>query len=120
MNIDSVNINTIDEVWGTTPLHDAIEKKNFNEIERLLKAGADPNIADELDHLPLNYGGSYPLHYAVDTGLVEIVQLLLQYRANPQLPNRDAELPIDIAYNRKLYRTDKDSYDRIIEVLKHE
>lgn len=91
------DINEIDSVWGMNPLHSAIERKKVTRVDLLLCAGANPNLPDDLDHLPLNYGGSYPLHYAVETGSIEIVRLLLKYGADPSLRNQDDELPIHIA-----------------------
>lgn len=117
MNIGLTDINEIDEIWGTTRLHRAIEKQDLNEIKSLLDAGANPNIPDELDHLPLNYGGSYPLHYAVEIGNIQIIQLLLQYGANPTLRNSDDELPIDIANNRKIYKLNHENHAYIANLL---
>lgn len=120
MNKDDINkdnINDIDEICGMTLLHMAIEKRDINLIHDLLNLGADPNISDELDHLPLNYGGSYPLHYAVEYGYPEIVEILLQHGANPSIRNRDNELPIDIAYSKRPYKSNKENYNQIINLL---
>jgi ankyrin repeat protein len=114
--VETEDLNTIDEIWGITRLHDAVQKHDMDQITRLLESGADPNIPDALDHLPLNYGGSYPLHYAVEQGSVEIVELLLKYGANPNLRNGDQELPIEVAQNQRSYKLA--TYDRIIDLLK--
>ncbi len=116
-NIDEVDkllkqgfpVNEREEYLGETPLQIAIESGNLSLIELLLTAGADSNMPDDLDHLPLNYGGNTPLHYAVRKGDIEIVRLLLKFKADPQIADQDNQLPIDIARYERL--------DQIVELL---
>lgn len=68
--------------FGNTLLHSAVISGNIQEVERLLSAGADPNIA--------NRDGHTPLHAAVICGHASIHDLLVSYRAAclDQLPKQ--------------------------------
>jgi ankyrin repeat protein len=41
--------------FGRTPLHEAVVKGRFEVVELLLARGADPRIADNKGHIPLDY-----------------------------------------------------------------
>ncbi len=89
-------------------LSKAILNGSFEDVERLVTAGAPINISDEYGYSPLvhavathrvdvvrlllknnamtdivDISGSTPLHWAVDVNDVEITKLLLYYGANP-------------------------------------
>lgn len=64
---------------GETKLYRAVRSGSVKEVKRLLRDGADPDIAD--DH------GLTPLHQAAYWGETEIVQLLLKAGADPNAEN---------------------------------
>ena len=89
-------INTPDK-FGNTPLHYAVEKRNVENINALLEAGADPTIKDAQGKLPnLNVQdekGNTPLHYAVEKRNVENINALLEAGADPTIKDAQGKLP---------------------------
>ena len=67
-----INATTTD---GTTALHCAMASANTSIVSLLLKAGADPNLAD--------HAGRTPLWLAAHKEDARIVSLLLAHRADP-------------------------------------
>jgi hypothetical protein len=65
-------------------------------VERLLRAGANPNAQDR--------EGQSALHYAVANQRVAIVATLLSNGASPQLRNVWGDTPLDIAKRKNLER----------------
>jgi ankyrin repeat protein len=55
------------DLFGKTPLHNAINGKHINIVDLLIKNGADVRSPDER--------GDTPLHEAVSTGNDKIVQV---------------------------------------------
>jgi len=111
------------------------EEGNVEQVNKLLKAGADPNQSDEYGdtslywasakgHLKIvelllkagvnpkhtNKWGETPLHYAVIKGCFEIVKLLLKSGVNPKQTNKWGETPLYWAIHHK--------HLKIIELLK--
>lgn len=60
----------------SSPLFSAIQRKHFQVIDPLVKAGADVNFVAGRD-------GSTPLVAAIDIGNTDIVKYLLEVKANP-------------------------------------
>ena len=54
---------------GRTPLFNAAKNGDIEEVEKLLKAGADPNITDDY--------GVTPLHESTERSYAEIAELLI-------------------------------------------
>jgi hypothetical protein len=71
-------------------LIEAIRANDVAEVQRLLKAGADPN---------LETGGVYPVFMAVSLGNVEIVEQLLSYGGDVLLEIRGNSL-LDVAQSK--------------------
>ena len=70
----------------TFNLIDAVEKGLQGEVERLIKAGADPNVRDQY--------GTTPLLEASKKGTTKIVIMLLEKNANPNLADIDGSTPL--------------------------
>jgi hypothetical protein len=121
-------VNLADEN-GNLPLHNAIIANNIEQIEFLLKNGANPYLSTRNNKdFPLKLAAKYNdnpnillkfieiipetinkqdesysnftlLHYAVDNGCDNIVKLLLDNGANPNLKNFYGETPLFLAKN---------------------
>ena len=65
------------DIYGEGVLHYAVRREQGEEVQRLLKAGADPNLRNCLLRTPL--------HQAVIQNLPEITSELLTYGADPNL-----------------------------------
>lgn len=63
--------------FGNTLLHSAVVSGNLTEVERLLKLGANPNVA--------NREGRTPLYAAALFGFKNIYELLRQFGASAPL-----------------------------------
>ena len=63
--------------FGNTLLHSAVLSGNMAEVERLLKLGANPNVA--------NREGRTPLYAAALFGFKNIYELLRQFGASVSL-----------------------------------
>ena len=72
-----------------TALVNAAQRSDYDEVVRLLAAGADPNSQDER--------GDTALRGAILFGHADIVGLLLAAGADPNLPNRVGSLPLHTA-----------------------
>ena len=103
-------------------LREAVRKGKVEEVERLLEAGADPNVRDQdkwsplqwatrFENIPiirllLNAGadpniqdgnGLTPLHWAGIHGYEDVARLLLDAGADPDVKDRSGETPLQIA-----------------------
>ncbi len=74
---------------GDTRLYRAVRAGSFNEVRRLLKEGADPNIK--------NAKGLSPLHQACYWGETDIVEILLRYNADANAGNGRGWTPLHSA-----------------------
>ncbi|XP_031150050.1 oxysterol-binding protein-related protein 1 isoform X1 [Sander lucioperca] len=91
INQSSLNINFRSRSkasLGWTPLHLACYFGHMDAVEKLLKAGADANLQNNM--------GDTPLHKAAYTGRKEIVLLLLRYDACSNIINGTAQIPKDV------------------------
>lgn len=74
---------------GETRLFRAVAEGSAGIVKKLLKDGADPNIA--------NHQGISPLHLAAYWGETEITRLLLAHRADPAAATPDGWTPLHAA-----------------------
>ncbi len=74
---------------GWTRLHVAAERGRTDEIERLIRFGADPNAT--------NQEGQTPLHLAAESGDSQCARLLLDAKARPDAKDRRGETPVRLA-----------------------
>lgn len=74
---------------GETKLYRAAREGNVSAVKKLLRAGADPDIADKR--------GMTPLHQAAYWGETEIVDLLLKAGAAPNVDNGHGWTPLHSA-----------------------
>lgn len=77
------------DACGETRLYRAARQGNVHEIKRLLRAGADPNLA--------NHDGLTPLHMAAYWGETEIVALLIKAQADVRADNGRGWTPLHSA-----------------------
>ena len=84
----SADANTRD-VFGKSPLHDAVLRGNSELAALLLDHGADAAAADD--------SGTTPLHVAAHAGNGSLVELLLAHGANPRIENWAGLSPYDEA-----------------------
>ena len=75
--------------YGFTLFHRMIYDEHVDMIEKMLKLGVNPNIA--------NMNGDTPLHTAASLGYNQIVELLVKYEANINIKNNNGDTPIDLA-----------------------
>jgi ankyrin repeat protein len=73
---------------GTTALHWAVYRNDVELLDRLLKAGAKPNVRNEY--------GSSPMSEAAVTGNVAILEKLLKAGADVESPNADGQTALMI------------------------
>ena len=73
---------------GTTALHWAVYHNDVDLVDRLLAAGADPNIKNDY--------GSTVLSEAAVVGNVVVIKKLLKARANADAANADGQTPLMI------------------------
>lgn len=74
---------------GETPLYKAVRSGSLREVKRLLRNGADPEIADEK--------GMTPLHVAAYWGETDIVEALLKAGASPNADSGSGWTPLHAA-----------------------
>lgn len=80
--------------FDDSPLQIAVCRRDREEVECLLKAGADPNWRGQY--------GDTALHMAVSFDLPEIVELLLKAGARLDVANDDGLKPIDLAKSERV------------------
>jgi hypothetical protein len=82
-------LNERDENSGWTLLFNNVINNNFENVEYLLKSGADPNIPNIYDESPL--------YQAVELASHKLINLLLEHGANPNLQQQDGESALHLA-----------------------
>ncbi|XP_068077278.2 ankyrin repeat domain-containing protein 31 isoform X4 [Danio rerio] len=80
---------------GWTPLHEAVNRNNYDITEVLLKAGAQANCKGD--------DGVTPLLEAIQYQYYKIVDLLLKYGADPLLKCDRGKTPMDMITDRSMY-----------------
>lgn len=80
---------------GWTPLHEAVNRNNYDITEVLLKAGAQVNCRGD--------DGVTPLLEAIQFQYCKIVDLLLKYGADPLLKCDRGKTPMDMITDRSMY-----------------
>jgi ankyrin repeat protein len=80
--LQKVDVN-LAEPNGTTPLHYAAYREDVDLVERLLKAGAKPNVKNDF--------GSTPMAEAAKHGNAAIIKLLLRAGADANSPNPEGQ-----------------------------
>jgi|307.fasta_scaffold807529_1 ankyrin repeat protein len=75
----ALRLRNIQGPFGNTLLHSAVVSGDVAEVERLLKLGANPNVA--------NRDGRTPLHAAALFGFKKIYALLRQFGASSPCPD---------------------------------
>ena len=88
----TVAVVTSQDKCSRTILHYACIHDDFDIVDNLLKAGADPCAQDKL--------GNNPMHYACENGRLQCVQQLIATSQNPngllQVPNNDGVTPLSM------------------------
>ena len=88
----TVAVVTSQDECSRTILHYACIHGDFDIVDNLLKAGADPCAQDKL--------GNNPMHYACENGHLQCVRQLIATSQNPngllQIPNNDGVTPLSI------------------------
>lgn len=87
--VPGMNINESD-VFGNTPLHWAVLRKDLQEVRKLLEQGADPDIKNRK-----NYS---VLHYAIMQKNFDLVQILLDGGADSNLKDESDSTPLHLAF----------------------
>ncbi|NLD26995.1 MAG: ankyrin repeat domain-containing protein [Acholeplasmataceae bacterium] len=125
MKEEDIDINTQD-YYGRTLLHLALKMNNLKLFNLFIKAGVNPDLANENDETPLhravienkinfirslvNHGCDIniaaeqeqtPLHLAVINGNLEIVKYLVDHGADLIITDEANNLPIDYAIDEE-------------------
>ena len=74
---------------GDTLLHAAAVRGDRDDIEVLIRCGADINAVGDL--------GNTALHYAASRGFVEVLKTLLAHGARRDSKNEFGQTPLDVA-----------------------
>jgi len=107
-NTISINILDIKDRLQKTPLHYAIQKKNYEITKLLLDNGANPNLSE--------YNGYNALHLAVFTRDLSICKLVINYVGNINSRCNTGETALHIASNLRLLEISKLLIDNNINI----
>jgi uncharacterized protein len=81
------------DVTGATKLFEAVSSRNFTKVEKLLDAGADPNIPEN--------NGTTPVMEAAGWGSLRLIRLLVRYKANVRARDNFGDSALDYAAKQK-------------------
>ena len=87
LSIGLVDVDSVDKVYGLSPLHCAVRKGHKDVIQLLLDRGADPDKADAHQRMT-------PLHRAAWHGHKYVVQLFLDNGEDPNKAAIHGETPL--------------------------
>ncbi|WP_019673728.1 ankyrin repeat domain-containing protein [Psychrobacter lutiphocae] len=104
---NNVPVNAQDS-YGMTPLHYAMRGKNAEAAIALLEAGADPNIPNRDNVIPLAMIGGMPER-------LDVLELMLEKGGNPNYIN--ASNDISIVKSLKKHVGHMDKFKPVIELL---
>ncbi|SUD90602.1 ankyrin repeat domain-containing protein [Psychrobacter phenylpyruvicus] len=96
------------DVYGMTPLHYAMRGKNAEAAIALLEAGADPNIPNRDNVIPLAMIGGMPER-------LDVLKLMLEKGGNPNYINANND--ISIVKSLKKHVGNVDQFKPVIELL---
>ncbi|WP_371739919.1 ankyrin repeat domain-containing protein [Mannheimia sp. ZY171111] len=102
---NGLDINSQDK-YGMTPLHYAMRSRNVEAAIALLNAGADPNIENNDQVIPLSMIGVVPKE-------LELIELMLKKGGNVHYFNGQFEL----IEGMKKYNGNKPEFKAVIELL---
>ena len=88
-----IDVDTILDHTGQTPLYSAAEHGSKETVKALLRAGANPDIQ-------YRYGET-ALHYAGKHGPVDIIRTFLEARANPNIRDRNLRTALHFVSERR-------------------
>ena len=113
------NLDIRDKLFGNTPLYLAALQNKKKIAEKLLKAGANPNVTNNENNTPLhvttspklinilchynanvnaqNKKGYTPLHNAIKKSSIALVQTLINQQTNLELKNNNGDTPLALA-----------------------
>jgi len=101
-----VNNGTLVEIHGntTTRLMMAAYEGNLQEMERLVKSGADVNARNDVNNTPLHFAaGATPIQNQIYRGSPEAVAYLIRHGADVNAQNKTGITPLmDAVYNNNL------------------
>ncbi|MEE6032428.1 ankyrin repeat domain-containing protein [Avibacterium paragallinarum] len=96
------------DIYGMTPLHYAMRAKNGDAAIALLEAGADPNIPNQDNVIPLAMMGGIP-------DRLDVLKLMLDKGGNVHYKNGNNEL--GIVHSVKKHLGKQDRYKPMIELM---
>jgi ankyrin repeat protein len=76
-----------------TALHQASRKGHLQVVEKLIRAGADPD-------LPMTIDGETALHLAASYGHEDVIRYLVQHGADANIKSRNGNTPLHFAVKR--------------------
>lgn len=89
-------LNCRDEKSGWTLLMNSVVNNDFEIVNYLLKAGADPDVSNIYDETPL--------YHAVENKNYKIINCLLENGANTNLQQQDGDTPLHLAVVKNDYK----------------
>lgn len=99
--IAGVDVNALGKSSGDRPLHVAVKHGNFEAMELLLAAGADPNGKDWQGVTPLKELSGRKAHDdSLDANGLAAARLLIAKGADPSMPSADTWTPLHLATAR--------------------
>ena len=102
-----VEINAQDG-YGMTPLHYAMQAKNGDAALALLDAGANPNIPNRDNVIPLGMMGAMPHR-------LDVLKKMLENGGDVHYPNANSGMEL-LAFT-KHYRSEREGFKEIIELM---
>lgn len=102
-----VEVNAQD-CYGMTPLHYAMQAKNGDAALALLEAGANPNIPNRDNVIPLGMMGAMPHR-------LDVLKKMLENGGDVHYPNANSGMEL-LAFT-KHYRSEREGFKEIIELM---